>query len=443
MHIMTTTAARTGDAPAARRRTAETRDKGTTSSCAECKRLRLRCDKKIPCITCTRRGCASICPHETLVKGVVQGKRLVLTTSRQLYDKIDAMRKRVVELQDAIERMDDKKEVRIASLSSAQEDGLPELVGKLALEHEVFFGPHAASELFFFYDSSPPTPSWGNAKPRRCILSQFMARRLAMPGVVDVAQLFRVLPEEEIVRSSLAYFFENVSWIFGAVSQNRVNTLADAYYKGDLCPLTEAFGRQRRNYAVLVMSVAVALVLDPHVEAVPDAHHYYTLASVALAYDEALENPDLDAIWTLHLMAWFMHLDGNPESMSRAYSLAGLASRLCQNLGLHRDDAGWNLPSEAKQERRQLVWDVLWHDLCLAKTLGRPSAFSLHHFDARLPYDTEAYLDDEGVWKQSFAAWNHCFASAVMHRVHAEAFGAGSVTRDTVMDSKPRRMDHQ
>ncbi|KAI0792134.1 hypothetical protein C8Q75DRAFT_754608 [Abortiporus biennis] len=40
-------------------------------SCAECRRSKLKCDRKIPCDTCTRRGCANICPNgqQPAVKG--------------------------------------------------------------------------------------------------------------------------------------------------------------------------------------------------------------------------------------------------------------------------------------------------------------------------------------------------------------------------------------
>lgn len=31
-------------------------------ACAECRRLKLRCDKNVPCGSCYRRGCESICP---------------------------------------------------------------------------------------------------------------------------------------------------------------------------------------------------------------------------------------------------------------------------------------------------------------------------------------------------------------------------------------------
>ncbi|TDL15880.1 hypothetical protein BD410DRAFT_81333 [Rickenella mellea] len=32
-------------------------------SCAECRRLKIKCDKKLPCSSCQRRGCASLCPN--------------------------------------------------------------------------------------------------------------------------------------------------------------------------------------------------------------------------------------------------------------------------------------------------------------------------------------------------------------------------------------------
>ncbi|KAJ6570985.1 fungal-specific transcription factor domain-containing protein [Mycena vulgaris] len=39
------------------------------TSCAECRRLKLRCDRVFPCSSCIRRGCANLCPNGTLEKG--------------------------------------------------------------------------------------------------------------------------------------------------------------------------------------------------------------------------------------------------------------------------------------------------------------------------------------------------------------------------------------
>ncbi|KAI5987122.1 hypothetical protein EDD15DRAFT_1512307 [Pisolithus albus] len=38
-------------------------------SCAECRRLKIKCDKQIPCQSCQRRGCAALCPNGVLVCG--------------------------------------------------------------------------------------------------------------------------------------------------------------------------------------------------------------------------------------------------------------------------------------------------------------------------------------------------------------------------------------
>jgi hypothetical protein len=70
--------------------------KDAVYSCAECRRLKLRCDRKVPCQTCTRRGCAEICPEGMCIPwhrltrpdsspgtmAVAQGNRLVLFGGR-------------------------------------------------------------------------------------------------------------------------------------------------------------------------------------------------------------------------------------------------------------------------------------------------------------------------------------------------------------------------
>ncbi|KAJ3921626.1 fungal-specific transcription factor domain-containing protein, partial [Lentinula edodes] len=69
-------------------------------SCAECRRLKLRCDKKLPCSSCRRRGCESICPCGTLEAGV--GTRFILASTNQLHSKISLMSSRIRALEDAL-----------------------------------------------------------------------------------------------------------------------------------------------------------------------------------------------------------------------------------------------------------------------------------------------------------------------------------------------------
>ncbi|KAF5392659.1 hypothetical protein D9757_000881 [Collybiopsis confluens] len=69
-------------------------------SCAECRRLKLRCDKKVPCSSCVRRGCESICPCGILEAGI--GTRFILASTTQLHSKISLMSSRIRALEDAV-----------------------------------------------------------------------------------------------------------------------------------------------------------------------------------------------------------------------------------------------------------------------------------------------------------------------------------------------------
>ncbi|KAK7052073.1 Zn(2)-C6 fungal-type domain-containing protein [Favolaschia claudopus] len=69
-------------------------------SCAECRRLKIKCDKQIPCQSCVRRGCSALCPNGALATG--QGTRFVLAATEHLHRKIARMGERIRILEDAL-----------------------------------------------------------------------------------------------------------------------------------------------------------------------------------------------------------------------------------------------------------------------------------------------------------------------------------------------------
>jgi hypothetical protein len=46
--------------------------------------------------------------------------------------------------------------------------------------------------------------------------------------------------------------------------------------------------------------------------------------------------------------------------------------RLIQAMGIHRDGACWNLPRDAREERRRLFWETYSEDIFQANCFGRP-----------------------------------------------------------------------
>ncbi|THU95168.1 hypothetical protein K435DRAFT_666942, partial [Dendrothele bispora CBS 962.96] len=69
-------------------------------SCAECRRLKIKCDKQIPCTSCHHRGCAVLCPNGSLSTG--QGTRSVVAATEHLHRRISRLSSRIHQLEDAL-----------------------------------------------------------------------------------------------------------------------------------------------------------------------------------------------------------------------------------------------------------------------------------------------------------------------------------------------------
>ncbi|KAJ8076443.1 hypothetical protein PM082_000866 [Marasmius tenuissimus] len=74
-------------------------------------RLKQRCDKKIPCSSCVRRGCRTICPLGSPTD--TPRKQVNVLDTAALYRKIEEMGQRIGQLEDALSLLQ-------ASLSSSE-----------------------------------------------------------------------------------------------------------------------------------------------------------------------------------------------------------------------------------------------------------------------------------------------------------------------------------
>ncbi|KZV84725.1 hypothetical protein EXIGLDRAFT_841970 [Exidia glandulosa HHB12029] len=422
--------------------------KGTT--CAECKRLKLKCDKRVPCSSCTKRGCTNVCPGGTLVKGYAQGKRLVLTDARHLHEKIDIMQKRVTELQSAIAAAKSSGSTPSSGRSGPSppkttvvDDDVSRSFGMMTLgDQTLWFGPNAASDYFVWSqevlaNSNDPF-GW---KTNLC--EYFEEAAPGCPLIRGREDEMRILedclpPRRVAITLSNAYFAHS-AWMFGAVLHEEMLAMLAALYPGpddDEKPVID--GLSLHEVAVVYAVLSLAALLDPDEEPQRDlAYNYFDLATIALGIDSCIEHPTIHAVRALHLCGWFLQVADDHGGMGKAYGLTGLACQLCKGLGVHRDDSHWKLPDPDRQIRRRLVWDIVWYNVWVAESLGRPPGISPRHFDARLPVDKEASFDDTGEWHQSYMAWTHAFTSQCMLRALDEAFGVHAVSYAAIL-----RLDH-
>ncbi|CCA76490.1 hypothetical protein PIIN_10483, partial [Serendipita indica DSM 11827] len=71
-------------------------------NCAECRRLKIKCCRNVPCENCVKSGKTSICPDGALAP---KGHRLILSNTEELHNKIDNLTARIHELENALETL--------------------------------------------------------------------------------------------------------------------------------------------------------------------------------------------------------------------------------------------------------------------------------------------------------------------------------------------------
>ncbi|KAH8104099.1 fungal-specific transcription factor domain-containing protein [Cristinia sonorae] len=450
-------------------------------SCAECRRLKIRCDKTIPCQSCQRRGCAALCPNGTLATG--QGTRFVLAATEHLHKRIARMGERIRQLEDALailqakctnephplltddapsvstpERDDDATAPDAQESKSQQE--VIEAFGTLSVyDHGVsrFFGPSGGPESRLGSQTSSnasPTssPSMGSRSPESIRdslsppLSSDMVRFSASFPFSPVGPANAVL---EIIEGHLPSwdrachlseaYIEHAAWLFRGVSKQQLllEMLPSIYRRPlpDGAALKDDYSGPH-DYALIYLIFAVGALLDLNQEPYnAEGEHYHQLARAALCLQPVLEKPSSVTIQALHLLSVYNGLAGNEvsggeTSLETTWSLVGLAAQLSHSIGLHRDSARWGLSDDIVNRRRLLFWNLFVADSWQSLTTGRPPSFSRQYMDAKFPV-VEGSSDDP---ENDFGNWGYRFALECVSEVAALTLTAEAPSYATIME---------
>lgn len=126
--------------------------------------------------------------------------------------------------------------------------------------------------------------------------------------------------------------------------------------------------------------------------------------------------------------------DRNGTNSGTRWALMGVAVKIAQSIGLHRDPGRWGVDEKEAHRRRELFWELYTYDSWQCHTFGRPPSFYLAYVDCKLPYPADCA--DE----YTFHSWKHRFTSECMSVVHDQSFNAKTPTYNTVhqLDRKLR-----
>lgn len=441
-------------------------------SCAECRRLKIKCDKQIPCQSCQRRGCAALCPNGSLATG--QGTRFVLAATEHLHRRIAKLSGRIRQLEDALSSLHSQhstdrhpllqdelifNEEHTAEENSASDDATAQppaevidAFGTLSIsDHGIsrFFGPTGGSESLLIASSqTSPTSSAHSPNSKHASVSptnsghstDFSLFSQSFPFTPmgrseDVQDMIRThLPPWERAQSLGETYFEQVAWIFrGVTRQQLIDDMLPAIYRKQ--PSEEFGGPHDLSLIFMIFAIGALVENEPSSESA-HAEHYHQLSRAAISLQPVLEKPSIVTIQCLHLMSIYNAMSGSDTtsepSMEMTWSLITLAAHLSQTIGLHRDSERWGLPAKMVQRRRILFWDLFVADVWQSLNTGRPPSFSLAYIDCSFPqYDDQK---DGGSPGCEFEIWQFRFASECVAEVTARTLTAEAPSYSTIME---------
>ncbi|KAF9266669.1 hypothetical protein L218DRAFT_996246 [Marasmius fiardii PR-910] len=459
--------------------------KSQATSCAECRRLKLKCDRVFPCSSCIRRGCANLCPNGTLEKGKrgflkrleqslpSSGNRTVdpnsgePTTEVAMFVARDAaMSKRIQELESALINAGvpvpglphavAKRTTALSHKRTRSSPGMDEDSDKMSERSLSPNGAESADVTMGFgtltidplnrakYIGLSGASAYLSSDIWSCSLENGAEAEDAITGYdIQHALLGKlsVLPSyDEAVRLAKIYFV-NDSYMYEIVSEE--------IFMNDHLPTTyERFTVQGGHVAPDTLAL-VAMVLaagryydmtrSPE-ESAPRVTELFDTAVYALNISNAVNGATcprtIQGIQALQLMATYQLSVKAEVGAEAAWQILGIVCRSLQAQGLHRDGSRWGLPLKELEERRRVFWETYTFDRLQSFMLGRPYSLIDAHHDCEMPTTSNTPLPSDVDNSNTFSHTrfhHHKFRWAILiGRIVDVAFSARQLTYDVI-----------
>ncbi|KAK7028823.1 hypothetical protein VNI00_014836 [Paramarasmius palmivorus] len=423
-------------------------------ACAECRRLKIRCDRIVPCTTCVKRGCAALCPNGTIPPG--QGSRFVLAATEHLELELAKLEARQYALEDALAiaqaavtdephpllatkeaREEAEKageecnkdsetppigrsqvstpDIKIEDTSEEQGPKPPDALGTLYIARggvARFFGPSGGSESLLLGTSQGSSPSISRFDRLPELDASYLPDEILrccdcfpltpnIPTSSIQASIESFLPPIERAIALCDTFLEHLSWMFHIVSrQEIVGRIIPAVYKQNGLP----YGPHQLALMLVVLGIGalVDLNLEPYNL---EAQHYYRLTRAAMALQSVLTQPSVVSVKALHLMSIYNGMSGKESNLEQSYALLNLAGQVATRIGIHIDPSMWKFEGRELYERRVYFWNLLSATLWQSLVTGRPPAILSNYIDCKIPTAEEEATYQHGEVPLGFGIW--------------------------------------
>ncbi|KAF9225168.1 hypothetical protein BS17DRAFT_879292 [Gyrodon lividus] len=435
------------------------------TSCAECRRLKLRCDRKVPCESCLKRGCGAICPNGSLTSA--KGNRLVLANTGELHNKIEVMSARIRDLEDALrqahsENFDRPHPLLARSITVIPQGSVPETspstsqfggscVAATKTETETvidafgtltigtrgettFMSSTARSEFLI----QPPIKQGrtgssliDNPRLSRRVLDAWGPVNDLTPVDEELRKLVmgHLPPLSEAIRLCEIY----LDWgktLWNPLSRHELfDEILGSVYRAE----SYEFIPGPHDLSLLFSVFALAALFDFDRPAYSvEAYEYHILSHVALNFSPACMDTTLHTVHAVLHIVQYLDLSDLQMDPSRTYVFIGLAVKLGYRIGIHLHSARFKLEKSDVQKRSTVFWQMFRMDTWLSFYSGRPPNVSPDWIDAPYP-DGELAQSGMGELEMSWHSWSWRY-SRLLHDVLVNAFGTKIPTYKTILE---------
>ncbi|GAA6017563.1 hypothetical protein JCM10207_001208 [Rhodosporidiobolus poonsookiae] len=376
--------------------------KRATLSCSECRRLKLKCDRQVPCGSCVKRGLSSLCPDGQLAP--TRTSKMAASTSA-LAERVELLESilrqnglgHTVPVMAAaatagIEMAAKRREAAAKGVGGSEGraegsevEALGAGVGSLTMRDDGsyrFLGTSAGLAYGGDSDAGESSEEGYETTDSRQSPTSGSKDLLGFPfrSKVSLKAIRGELPAEEEARRLSAIYWDSCSFLLCPME-------ASDYWE-DYLPSSFSAEPNGSKLACVFMVIALGSQFDPAVPAAANAaaSRYYSLGQAALAASRFLSHSTLAGVQALHLCV-NLHFSRHKvqDGGESFFPLLGMAVKMGQTMGLHRDPQLWGLDEKETQRRRLAFWELFTLDHLQAFVSGRPYSIHHEHFDTAMP----------------------------------------------------------
>ncbi|OWZ45798.1 hypothetical protein C361_02913 [Cryptococcus neoformans Tu259-1] len=424
------------------------RKKRKPLNCAECRRLKLKCDREVPCSNCKRRGCTSQCwgvdmddhqnddrhsfsshydkantSNQTATLGVSQGETGVAREQISVSDGDRSSRFPEGPSEILPTFVPSATSVHFAAsqppASSLSPHSLPgsdrtafqeRSFGSLRIGRDGrsrYLGPTAASQWLRDQESAEDRGVPSLSRVSSPLANQSHASRFSLAvhraTTFPFDNSFSALTKESIIASMPSWseanglieaYYRYFAFHFEIVSRSTLQQIlqqAYSYVRNRTLGQSLKVHPQELALLFIVFAMGARYSLESTLDEAPDLE-YLPLAQACLAKGDFMAHNTLAGVQALVIMAFYNLEAEDGRSGDSAWPLFGLAMRIIQAMGLHRDGQRWGLPDHIIEERRRIFWESYSADIFQANCFSRPNSIYPEYVDTAFP--AERYIED-------------------------------------------------